>query len=120
MWEISANTAIDIAIYSLLGLSTLVTIFLVTLPSQYDPYASDYAQEEVEVDPKKKLTAAEYVNRRTWVKQTTHLGPSFQVVVLGDIGRSPRMQYHAISIAKHGGQVQLIGYVGKAIVLFSA
>jgi beta-1,4-mannosyltransferase len=34
-----------------------------------------------------------------------------QVLVLGDIGRSPRMQYHALSIAKHGGNVQLIGYL---------
>lgn len=34
-----------------------------------------------------------------------------QVLVLGDIGRSPRMQYHAFSIAKHGGNVQLIGYL---------
>lgn len=34
-----------------------------------------------------------------------------QVLVLGDVGRSPRMQYHALSIAKHGGQVDLIGYV---------
>ena len=33
-----------------------------------------------------------------------------QVLVLGDIGRSPRMQYHALSIAKHGVQVDLIGY----------
>ncbi|KAI4118068.1 MAG: hypothetical protein LQ345_001794 [Seirophora villosa] len=33
-----------------------------------------------------------------------------QVVVLGDIGRSPRIQYHALSIAKHGGSVDLIGY----------
>ncbi|KAK6079683.1 glycosyl transferase group 1 [Seiridium cupressi] len=33
-----------------------------------------------------------------------------QVLVLGDIGRSPRMQYHALSIAKHGGTVDLIGY----------
>ena len=33
-----------------------------------------------------------------------------QVLVLGDIGRSPRMQYHALSIAKHGTQVDLIGY----------
>lgn len=38
---------------------------------------------------------------------------SAQVLVLGDIGRSPRMQYHALSIAKHGGHVQLIGYQGK-------
>ena len=36
-----------------------------------------------------------------------------QVLVLGDIGRSPRMQYHALSIAKHGGQVDLIGYKGS-------
>ncbi|KAI1496645.1 chitobiosyldiphosphodolichol beta-mannosyltransferase [Biscogniauxia marginata] len=35
---------------------------------------------------------------------------SVQVVVLGDIGRSPRMQYHALSIARHGGTVDLIGY----------
>lgn len=35
-----------------------------------------------------------------------------QVLVLGDIGRSPRMQYHALSIAKHGGAVDLIGYNG--------
>lgn len=37
---------------------------------------------------------------------------SVQVVVLGDVGRSPRMQYHALSIAKHGGTVDVIGYNG--------
>lgn len=37
---------------------------------------------------------------------------SVQVVVLGDLGRSPRMQYHALSIADHGGKVQLVGYRG--------
>ncbi|ATY64461.1 beta-1,4-mannosyltransferase, putative [Cordyceps militaris CM01] len=31
-----------------------------------------------------------------------------QIIVLGDIGRSPRMQYHAISIAKHGKKVDII------------
>ncbi|KAI0799082.1 family 33 glycosyltransferase [Xylaria sp. FL0064] len=35
---------------------------------------------------------------------------SVQILVLGDIGRSPRMQYHASSIARHGGTVHLIGY----------
>ena len=34
-----------------------------------------------------------------------------QIVVLGDIGRSPRMQYHALSIAKHGGHAELVGYL---------
>src|SRR5688572_28972257 len=37
---------------------------------------------------------------------------SVQVLVLGDVGRSPRMQYHALSIAQHGGRVELIGYIG--------
>ena len=37
---------------------------------------------------------------------------SVQIVVLGDIGRSPRMQYHAASVVQHGGLVQLIGYSG--------
>ena len=34
------------------------------------------------------------------------------VVVLGDIGRSPRMQYHSLSLAEHGYTVDLIGYGG--------
>ncbi|KAH6632123.1 glycosyl transferases group 1-domain-containing protein [Chaetomium tenue] len=36
---------------------------------------------------------------------------SVHILVLGDIGRSPRMTYHALSIAKHGGKVNLIGYL---------
>ncbi|KAK4251382.1 glycosyltransferase [Corynascus novoguineensis] len=36
---------------------------------------------------------------------------SAHVLVLGDVGRSPRMTYHALSIAKHGGRVNLIGYL---------
>ncbi|XXG99489.1 U4/U6.U5 snRNP associated protein [Hypoxylon texense] len=35
---------------------------------------------------------------------------SVQVLVLGDIGRSPRMQYHALSVARHGGRADIIGY----------
>eukprot|EP00435_Cladocopium_sp_Y103_P073236 s304_g42.t2 len=38
--------------------------------------------------------------------------PHVAVIVLGDIGRSPRMQYHATSLAKHGCEVSLIGYAG--------
>ena len=43
-------------------------------------------------------------------ERSGHHARRYQVVVLGDIGRSPRMQYHALSIAKHGGLVDLIGY----------
>lgn len=35
------------------------------------------------------------------------------IVVLGDLGRSPRMQYHAISFAKEGFTVDFIGYPGS-------
>ncbi|KAL0107188.1 hypothetical protein PUN28_015600 [Cardiocondyla obscurior] len=35
------------------------------------------------------------------------------VLVLGDIGRSPRMQYHAISFAREGFVVDIVGYPGS-------
>ena len=35
------------------------------------------------------------------------------VVVLGDLGRSPRMQYHALALANEGFAVDLIGYGGR-------
>ena len=34
------------------------------------------------------------------------------IVVLGDIGRSPRMQYHALSLTKSGFFVNIVGYDG--------
>ena len=46
-------------------------------------------------------------------EKSGHQRPRIQVLVLGDIGRSPRMQYHALSISKHGGIVDLIGYDGN-------
>ena len=35
------------------------------------------------------------------------------LVVLGDIGRSPRMQYHALSFAREGFDVDFVGYGGE-------
>ncbi|KAJ5156857.1 hypothetical protein N7492_009660 [Penicillium capsulatum] len=66
-------------------LSTALTLTILLLPSQYEPSAG----------------------------QTTKT--SIQILVLGDIGRSPRMQYHALSIARHGGQVALIGYLESEV-----
>ncbi|XP_045214985.2 chitobiosyldiphosphodolichol beta-mannosyltransferase-like [Mercenaria mercenaria] len=37
------------------------------------------------------------------------------IVVLGDIGRSPRMQYHAMSFLKCGFDVDIVGYGGSEI-----
>uniref|UniRef100_A0A3P9J5S7 Chitobiosyldiphosphodolichol beta-mannosyltransferase n=1 Tax=Oryzias latipes TaxID=8090 RepID=A0A3P9J5S7_ORYLA len=33
------------------------------------------------------------------------------VLVLGDIGRSPRMQYHALSLSRHGYRVSFVGFL---------
>ncbi|XP_054463131.1 chitobiosyldiphosphodolichol beta-mannosyltransferase isoform X1 [Anoplopoma fimbria] len=33
------------------------------------------------------------------------------VLVLGDLGRSPRMQYHALSLSKHGYHVTFVGFL---------
>ncbi|KAM3065368.1 mannosyltransferase [Clarireedia jacksonii] len=70
-------------------LSTIVTITLLATPKRYIKHSPPMA---------------------TTNHGTTEPKVSVQVLVLGDIGRSPRMQYHAMSIAKHGGRVDLIGY----------
>jgi beta-1,4-mannosyltransferase len=71
--------------------STIFTIFLICLPSRNVKHSSPKAISSASADEPKI---------------------SVQVLVLGDIGRSPRMQYHAMSIAKHGGRVDIIGYKG--------
>jgi len=38
------------------------------------------------------------------------------VIVLGDVGRSPRMQYHAASLLQHGHIVSLVGYTGESLI----
>eukprot|EP00927_Polykrikos_kofoidii_P064288 TRINITY_DN5940_c0_g1_i2.p1 TRINITY_DN5940_c0_g1~~TRINITY_DN5940_c0_g1_i2.p1 ORF type:complete len:477 (-),score=61.12 TRINITY_DN5940_c0_g1_i2:150-1580(-) len=59
------------------------------------------------------LTAASFVVALSRVRATaTHGLPHATVLVLGDVGRSPRMQYHALSLAKHGCRVSLVGYPG--------
>jgi len=101
------NNGFSLALGVIVTLSTLFTLLLVTLPKQYDPYTDKplkfideegNAVEKVDAGRKEPLK---------W-KQ----GRTVQIVVLGDIGRSPRMQYHALSIAKHGARVFLIGYQG--------
>jgi beta-1,4-mannosyltransferase len=71
--------------------STTLTIILLMLPTRY-----------IRHSPPKEVTSGSVNEPKI----------SVQVLVLGDIGRSPRMQYHAMSIAKHGGRVDVIGYQG--------
>ncbi len=114
MFDWTSKTFVDVAIFVALIISSLVTLFLFTLPTQYDPYNPDLVQEDVPEEEKKKFvdSAYGYFNKHRATNKTLKVEGSTQVVVLGDIGRSPRMQYHAISIAKHGGLVDLIGYQG--------
>lgn len=69
--------------------STALTVLILLLPSQYHP-------------------------PRTARDDTSKPKTTVQILVLGDIGRSPRMQYHALSIAKNGGRVDIIGYHGTS------
>ncbi len=39
---------------------------------------------------------------------------SAAVLVLGDIGHSPRMQNHAVSLANHNFYVHFIGFKGRS------
>lgn len=79
------ETAISVAFW----LSSCLTVLILALPSQYIPRRVEEGKSD---NGKEKVTV--------------------QILVLGDIGRSPRMQYHALSIARHGGQVDIIGYQG--------
>lgn len=85
---------------ALVILSSLTSLLLLSLPSRYIP--------------QQRSSLGETCRNSRDAKAERLKGPvSVQVFVLGDIGRSPRMQYHALSIAKHCGHVQLIGDVGK-------
>lgn len=104
------SNGFDIVLGVALLLSCVSTLVLVTLPSQYDPYADkplrivDEEGNEIKVNIQDGSDSVDFKQGRT-----------VQIVVLGDIGRSPRMQYHALSIAKHGGRVFLIGYQGMTL-----
>lgn len=43
-------------------------------------------------------------------------GHRVALLVLGDIGRSPRMQYHALSLLACGADLSIIAYAGEDLV----
>ena len=94
-----SGTPNSVAIALALFLVTAVFLFA-TWPSRYGPNAQ---LEHID-------GTSQSAERRPKDGHKKHI--SVQVVVLGDVGRSPRMQYHAISLAKHGARVYIIGYVG--------
>lgn len=93
---------------------SVVFFFVFAAPKQYNPYRPDLVKiDGDDAVPADKDPGSSYgrfgIDERA---KTLTAELTVQVVVLGDIGRSPRMQYHAISIAKHGGRVVLVGFVG--------
>lgn len=117
MATISLATLNHILLAVSVSLSSVITLILFTAPSQYDPFGH----------LKKRGPGAGQTNEDEKFKELrdrTAKPPepekSIQIVVLGDIGRSPRMQYHAISFAKHGGRVDLIGFKGRCCCLYFA
>lgn len=98
--------------------STAFTVFIFTLPKAYDHFnpveiTNGYFTDEDKADP----IASGYSQflKHKDKKGVWEIKASVQVVVLGDIGRSPRMQNHALSIASRGGKVNLIGYAESDI-----
>ncbi|KAF1840287.1 glycosyltransferase family 33 protein [Cucurbitaria berberidis CBS 394.84] len=99
------SNGFTVVLGAILCISTLFTILLATLPGQYDPYADKPPKFVDETGKEIKMKTKDGKDPLKWRQ-----GRTVQILVLGDIGRSPRMQYHALSIAKHGGRVFLIGY----------
>lgn len=103
-----------VALPFVLAVVLVIALVVFTAPTPFDSYCPDPLEDV------KPIVASSDSDEPDWTPIYAELprdGTSLrvktavQVVVLGDIGRSPRMQYHALSIAKHGGRVDLIGYL---------
>lgn len=81
------------AVWIFLGVLVLILFYLVMFMLPDDAYG----EEDVRTFSEEKIKS----------RYRTH------VVVLGDIGRSPRMQNHALALARRSAAVNLIGYTGK-------
>lgn len=98
--------------------STLLTIFLLTLPSSYSHFRNhDLTNESFSDEHKKnpKTSGYAYFQDHKDEDGRLRIDVTVQVVVLGDIGHSPRLQNHALSIAAHGGKVELVGYTDSEV-----
>lgn len=99
-------------------ISTALTIFIATLPQIYD---RSQPREIVDSDfteaDKKNAEKSGYASYQAHKDENGvfKVDTSVHVVVLGDVGRSPRMQYHALSIAARGGRAVIIGYVDSDV-----
>lgn len=109
VFYIPSNYLLTVAVV----LSLLLSIFLATLPSEYQPPVQRHERRHQQ--ERGNPTAEDGRSGSASTDAHPEAMVSVQIVVLGDIGRSPRMQYHALSIAKHGGDVAFIGYAESEV-----
>lgn len=95
---------LSIVLTTAITISTSISLFLLTAPEPY-PFPDIPAESSTVSSGDEAKSQARPRDRVT-------------VVVVGDIGRSPRMQYHALSLARHGVEVQLVGYHGMDNLFF--
>jgi beta-1,4-mannosyltransferase len=113
---------LSLAYYTAISILALVLsgtlLLLVIAPTQYNPYNSELIEaiEENEETKKQRTLEPGELYAKYKIPENVSINmknsTSVQVVVLGDIGRSPRMQYHALSLAKHGARVDVVGFRG--------
>ena len=132
----------DLAVYVwifisiMAGVPLLTVAFLFSAPSHYDPYNPDFIEE---IRPDRTMADVERIekeaqesnprlarpgegyahfNKHRETNKKLRYANSCTIVVLGDLARSPRMLYHAASLASHGVRVQMVGYVESPLPSF--
>jgi len=104
----------SVVAFLLFILFAFLIFFVFFGPSIYNPYNPDLVEVDgADGQPSTKPPSGYgrfFAGPAT--RKSLRVDKSVQVVVLGDIGRSPRMQYHAISLAKIGARVDLVGFEG--------
>lgn len=106
------NLSITIAIVA----TAIAAFLLFSLPTAYSHSLPRHVTEAAFTEQDKKnaiKSGYSYFAKHKDSDDRLKVDASVQIVVLGDIGRSPRMQYHALSLAAHGAKVDIIGYAGS-------
>ena len=116
VWETSFLT--KFILLQILTWSTLLAVVIFTRPKPFEAEdVQSLTEDEFSDQDRNNATSGyAYFNKQQQGQKAVRPATTVVVLVLGDIGRSPRMQYHAVSIAAHGGRVDLVGYVESEVL----
>ena len=109
---------LNVAIAALATIILGIIGFTLTAPSAFNVYDPDFIEEDQDTGKNEfnsRDSGYAHFSKHRETYKSLRAPVSAQVVVLGDIGRSPRMQYHAISLAKHGARVDLVGFLDSEV-----